>query len=56
MLFLVLAWMYGFFFYLSKILSAFFTRSLGMGLASSHDDLIFKADLYSSFNGQSLAC
>ena len=43
MLFLVLAWRYGFF-YLSKILSAFFTRSLGMGLASSHDDLIFKTD------------
>ena len=47
MLFLVLAWRYGFFFFffpLSKILSAFFTRSLGMGLASSHDDLIFKTD------------
>ena len=29
---------------LSKILSAFFTRSLGMGLASSNDDLIFKTD------------
>ena len=29
---------------LSKILSAFFTRSLGMGLVSSHDDLIFKTD------------
>ena len=42
MLFLVLAWRYGFFFSLSKILSAFFTRSLGMGLASSHDDLIFQ--------------
>ena len=41
MLFLVLAWRYGFFF-LSRILSAFFTRSLGMRLASSHDDLIFK--------------
>ena len=27
---------------LSKILSAFFTRSLGIGLASSHDDFIFK--------------
>ena len=43
MLFLVLAWRYGFF-YLSKILSAFFTRSLGMGLASSHDGLIFKTN------------
>ena len=44
MLFLVLAWRYGFFFFLSKILSASFTRSLGMGLTSSHDDLIFKTD------------
>ena len=44
MLFLVLAWRYGFFFFLSKILSAFFTRSLGMGLASSHDNLILKTD------------
>ena len=43
MLFLVLAWRYGFFL-LSKNLSAFFTRRLGMGLASSHDDLIFKTD------------
>ena len=43
MLFLVLAWRYGFFF-LSKILSTFFTRSLGMGLASSHNDLIFKTN------------
>ena len=43
MLYLVLAWRYGFF-YLSKILSAFFTWSLGMRLASSHDDLIFKTN------------
>ena len=43
MLFLVLAWRYGFFL-LSKILSAFFTRSLGMGLASSQADLIFKTN------------
>ena len=41
MLYLVLAWRYGFFF-LSRILSAFFIWNLGMRLASSHDDLIFK--------------
>ena len=43
MLYLVLAWRYGFF-PLSRILSAFFTQSLGMRLASSHDDLVFKTD------------
>ena len=48
-LFLVLAWRYGFFFCLSKILSAFFTRSFGMGLAYSHDDLIFKTNFLISY-------
>ena len=49
MVFLVLAWRYGFFFSLSKILSAFFSRSLGMGLVSSHDDLSFKTDFLFSY-------
>ena len=40
-----LAWRHRYF-SLSKILSAFFTRSLGMRLASSHGDLIFKTLLH----------